>query len=480
MFTTRVFAVFAFVALPLFYAIPARFRVPYLVAVSLVFFAWGDVRAVPLMLATIAVGWACARMADVDDPARRARWTAASLIGSLGALAFFKYWNFALDTLAALSSAAHHPIDTAFARSSGWLPIGISFYTFHVVSYAIDVYRKKIPAERSLAYLALYVAYYPQLVAGPVERATHMLPQFHAPIALTRADVRDGVLRILLGFVKKLVIADRLAGWIAPRFHDPVHNGLVAWVGVLLFTADIYCDFSAYSDIAIGLARLMGYNIRENFDLPFIVPSIPERWRRWHISMGTFFRDYVYVPLGGSRRGWVRTQVNVMIVMFLSGLWHGASATFVVWGLLNGASMVAHAVLRPILDPIAAWTGRRPLTRWAWFYACCTATLGMIASINVFFRSDSFRVAKSYVRAMYGSPAALLDQVRHPNLPPTYVTGLAWLIVIIAVHEAERHGGIYARVVAHPLAWGIAAIAMLAAVLLYGVSGGHQFIYYQF
>lgn len=458
LFTSRVFAVFALVVIPTFYAVPARLRPAFLLAASFAFYAWGDPWAVPLVTATIVWTWLCALRG----------WTAASLLGSLGALAWFKYWNFALTSVETVAR-----LDLGALHTTPWLPIGISFYTFHCASYALDVRRGKLAAEPSLLYHALYVMFFPQLVAGPVERSWWLLPQFHAGSVLTRERVRDGVFLVLLGFVKKVVFADRLAELIEPRFHEPVKDGLVAWVGVLLFTTNIYLDFSAYSDIALGTARLLGFDIRPNFDLPFVVPSIPERWRRWHISMGSFFRDFVYIPLGGGREGFWKTQRNVMIVMFLSGLWHGASATFVVWGLLNGLSMVAHALLEPALAVPRRLADRHVVTRWAWFYLCCAVTMLLISAINIFFRSDTFEVARSYVVAMFGG-------LPRGALPGGYAAGLGCLALTVVAHEAERHANVRKRIVDEPLVWGYVSWSLLVLVLLFGTSGTRRFIYFQF
>jgi alginate O-acetyltransferase complex protein AlgI len=477
LFNSKVFVVLLAVVLAVYYRLSDARKLDFLLAASIVFYGYGDPRLIGLVGLSIATGYVCAlRSAAAPTDAGKRAWLAVSLGVNFGALAFFKYTGFAVRSVvfwAELAGFHLHAPELAIL-----LPVGISFYTFQITSYSIDVYRGVLPAERNFRDLALYILFFPQLVAGPVERASHLLPQYKLPFRLTRDQVYRGVFLILLGYVKKTVLADRLAGWIAPQFADPVHTPAIAWASVVLFTTDIYVDFSAYADIAIGLGKLLGYDIRPNFDLAFVVPSIPERWRRWHISMSQWFRDYVYYPLGGSRRGELRTNVNILIVMLLSGLWHGASYNFLVWGLLNGLSMVGHRVLdRPILRPIAALTDRWAVTRQAWFYACCTVTFLMISSINIFFRSDSWDVARSYVRAMFlTSP---LHIVRHPSLPSGYGAGFAFLAAVLVAHELERHLGIQERIVRHRVAWWAVCLAMLVIVLLWGIRG-EKFIYYQF
>ena len=484
LFNSKVFPVFLLAVLSVYYWLGKDAKLWFLLVMSYVFYGFWNPWLCGLIFLSTVVDYTCALQIDAaaDNPKLAKRWMGVSLAMNLGALGFFKYYNFFLDTLAFNLGMLGLPNDLSYGHLDLILPVGISFYTFQTLSYTIEVYKGNFKADSNFRDFALFVAFFPQLVAGPVERATHLLPQYKLPFKLTRRQVYEGIFLILLGFVKKVVIGDRLANMIDPYFETEVANGAIAWMSVVLFTTDIYVDFSAYSDIAIGLGRLLGYDIRPNFNLPFVVPSIPERWRRWHISMGHWFRDYIYFPLGGNRHGLVRTQVNIMAVMFLSGLWHGASYNFVVWGLLNGLTMVGHRVLRdPILKPLSTLAGRHWLTERLYFYLCCWNTLLMISSINIFFRADNWEVAKSYVYQMYGrNPWHVIQWFATPqNWPNDYMWGFHWMFIVFCFHEAERYWQIRDRIIDNRVAWVVCCLVMYLMVLIFGIKGP-EFIYYQF
>lgn len=482
LFNTKVFVVFLLFTLTVYYRLGQQGKLWFLLLMSYVFYGFWSPWMCSLLLLSTLVDFGCARGIEAStSSAQRRFWLGTSLAINLGALFFFKYHNFFLESLEASLATAGLPSDLKAWHLDLVLPVGISFYTFQTLSYTIDVYRRKIPAERSLRDFALYVSFFPQLVAGPVERATHLLPQYKLPFRLTEAQVVEGAYLILLGFVKKSVLGDRLGRWIEPQFAEPPTSGPVALVSLLLFTTQIYVDFSAYSDIAIGLGRLLGYDIRPNFDLPFVVPSIPERWRRWHISMGHWFRDYVYYPLGGSQRGEGRALLNVFLVMFLSGLWHGASANFVVWGSLNGLSMVVHRVIKPLRYQLNAWLERGPVSRWAWFYAASIVTFFQISLINIFFRSPDWEIAKSYVVQIFGrSPLHYARWIqRGADLPEGYSDGLGMLLIVFLLHEAERHLHLKQQILENRGLWATVCTALFVYLLIYGIKGP-QFIYYQF
>ncbi|MBC8455036.1 MAG: MBOAT family protein [Deltaproteobacteria bacterium] len=347
LFNSKIFVVFMLLVLSVYYTLSDRMKIWFLLVMSYVFYGFWDPRLCSLIMLSTVVDYWCGRKLGglaVEDRRRRGKpWLWLSLAVNLGLLGFFKYYDFFV---------------TEFVHAAGWvglalsadryllnlvLPVGISFYTFQTMAYSIDLYRGDlVKPEKHFGRFALYVAFFPQLVAGPVERAPHLLPQFSRPFRMSPGMVREGIFMVLLGFVKKVVIADRLARVIEPFYENHAESTVDAAAAMLLFTCQIYVDFSSYSDIAIGLGLLLGYNIRPNFNLPFVVPSIPERWRRWHLSMSHWFRDYIFIPLGGSRKGQLRTQINIMAVLFLSCLWHGSSNNFVVLGPLNGATMVSH------------------------------------------------------------------------------------------------------------------------------------------
>ena len=283
---------------------------------------------------------------------RRRRLLVISLVANIGILAVFKYYDFAVENIERLltaAGAARHvprllevlpeallPGDHSTLVSHLLLPIGLSFHTFQAMSYTIEVYRGNQKAEHHFGIYALYVMFYPQLVAGPIERPQNVLWQYHQYFAYNWENVKAGLMRMAWGFFKKLVIADRLALIVDPAYGNVAgHNGLSLLVATFCYTIQIYCDFSAYSDIAIGAARVMGYDLMENFRTPYVATSITDFWRRWHISLSTWFRDYFYIPLGGNRKGEVRRYVNLFLTFLVSGIWHGANWTFVVWGGLH-------------------------------------------------------------------------------------------------------------------------------------------------
>ena len=482
LFNSKVFIAFALVVYGLYYALPDRGRLWLLLVASYVFYGFWDPALCSLIALSTVVDFFCGRNIDAsDDAVVRKRWLGLSLAVNLGLLGFFKYYDFFVTEAATVLTMVGLPTSGDDLVLKLVLPVGISFYTFQTMSYTIDIYRREIKAEPSLLRFAIYVAFFPQLVAGPVERAPHLLPQFSRPFRMSRNMVREGVFLILLGYIKKAVIADRLALWIEPWYERLADDGPEAALSMLLFTTQIYVDFSSYSDIAIGLGLLLGYHIRANFNLPFVVPSIPERWRRWHISMSHWFRDYIFIPLGGSRKGFWRTQLNILIVMFLSGLWHGASNNFVVWGLLNGLTMVSHRFLRAPLGVLSGLANRTWLTKWLYYYLCCFVTYCTIASINIFFRCPDWETAKSFVRAIYGSGfgpwwdwVLAMDQT-----PQVLQYGAVWTFVVFLVHELQRWGGIKEKILSSWTRWGVVCLAMFAVVVLFGIAGP-EFIYYQF
>ena len=436
LFNSKIFVVFLMVVLSVYYGLSDRMKIWFLLIMSYVFYGFWDPKLCSLILLSTVVDYWCGRkLGELPTSQRKSDgkpWLWASLAVNLGLLGFFKYHDFFVEEFVHALGWAGVTVDPQRYLLHLVLPVGISFYTFQTMAYTIDMYRGDIEKpERDFVRFALYVAFFPQLVAGPVERAPHLLPQFSRPFRLSKSMVREGIFLILLGFVKKVVIADRLARVIEPFFKVHAKDAVEAATAMLLFTCQIYVDFSSYSDIAIGLGLLLGYNIRPNFNLPFVVPSIPERWRRWHISMSHWFRDYIFIPLGGSRKGKARTQLNIMIVMFLSGLWHGASNNFVMWGLLNGATMVGHKVLIRPLRFSSGLMERTTVTRVSYYYLCCWVTFCTIASINIFFRCPDWETAKSFARSIYWSGfgdylAFFAIQLAWTRTYGMHLAGLSW------------------------------------------------------
>lgn len=304
---------------------------------SYVFYAWLDVRFLGLIVLTSLSTWFAALYVDASDGKRKGRWwvSLANIVLNIGILCVFKYLNFFGENFARLFQLLG--FEFSWTTRTLVLPIGISFYTFTALSYSLDVYMGKLKAERNLLTVFSYVAFFPQLLAGPIARATHLMPQFRSVRTFDYASAVEGMRQILWGLFKKVVIADNIAVLIAPIFDNyQEYSASTLLLGAFYFTIQIYCDFSGYSDMAIGIARLFGIRLLPNFSTPYFSRNVAEFWRRWHISLNTWFRDYIYIPLGGNRVSRFVTIRNTMIIFAVCGFWHGASWTFVVWGIYHG------------------------------------------------------------------------------------------------------------------------------------------------
>lgn len=351
-FTSYVFVIFLLAMLACHRLLPWRWAKWSLVVGSFVFYGYAKWSYIFLLLFSTCLDYFIGlALQHTEKKGPRKVLVLASIITNLGFLGFFKYANFLIDQVN-LGLAAFGLPDAAFAPVDVVLPVGISFYTFQTMAYSIDIYRGKLTAERNFASFALYVSFFPQLVAGPIERPDHMLPQFRKKLLPTAEDFHYGLERIFWGLVKKLVFADRFGLMVEPIYAAPLNEltGPMIWLGTICFSLQVYLDFSAYTDIAIGTARLFGIRLMENFNWPFLAPNIAQVWRRWHISLSTWLRDYLYFPLGGSKKGRIRTLFNVLFVMFIAGLWHGAAWNFVGWGLFLGCSMIIHQGLRMLFN----------------------------------------------------------------------------------------------------------------------------------
>ncbi len=307
---------------------------------SALFYAAWDYRYLVLLLAVSVIDYYCAaRIARCAAERSRRGWLLASVVSNLGILAYFKYYNFLADNTNSLLG----PLGVSVPYLNILLPAGISFYTFKSMSYTIDVYRRKLEPCRSQLDYTTFVTFFPELIAGPIVRASVFLPQMTRTMGPTVDRCVRGASLFLVGLTKKILIADRLSQIADPVFASPdLYSGPTLWLGVLAYTLQIYCDFSGYSDMAIGVAKMIGYDLPENFNMPYLSASITEFWHRWHITLSTWLRDYLYIPLGGNRKGRIRTYVNLMLTMLLGGLWHGASWNFVAWGLYHGVALAAH------------------------------------------------------------------------------------------------------------------------------------------
>lgn len=411
--------IFLFLFLPLTLAayalVPRRVKNAVLLVASLAFYVWGEGLYVALVIGSVLANWGFGLAIGSATGVTRKRWLALAVTANLATLAVFKYGNFAFANVNAIAPVMGI---APFAVATIALPLGISFFTFHAISYVVDVYKNNARAERSLPDFALYILLFPQLIAGPIIRWRDIADQLGAH-AQRAADVAYGVRRFVLGLGKKVLIANTM-GRVADQIFGLPGSELttpLAWLGIVCYTLQIYFDFSGYSDMAIGLMRMFGFRILENFNYPYVSRSIREFWRRWHISLSNWFRDYLYIPLGGNQRGNLRAYANLVIVFLLCGLWHGASWPFVVWGIWHGVFLVLErAGFGRVLGRIG------PLAH--------VYTLLAVMGGWVLFRCETFTQAMTYYAALMGHAGG--DSARHPlaqYLDPYVATTLVVAIV---------------------------------------------------
>jgi alginate O-acetyltransferase complex protein AlgI len=475
LFNSLAFAVFLPTVFALYWILQARslrLQNLLLLAASYLFYGWWDWRFLALIVFSTAVDYGVARAIAASTSVRARRWLLSiSIVSNLSLLGFFKYFNFFVDSAVELLSGFGFHASPYTLQVI--LPVGISFYTFQSLSYTIDVYRRQMePTRDPIAFFA-YVAFFPQLVAGPIERARHLLPQFLARREFDRAHASDGLRQILWGLFKKVVIADSLAPAVDAIFtnHQSLPPGTLL-LGTVYFAVQIYCDFSGYSDMAIGTARLFGFSLSRNFAFPYFSRDIAEFWRRWHISLSSWFRDYVYIPLGGSRTpSRARHLANLIITFTISGFWHGSNWTFVVWGFLNGLYYVPLVLAgrnRANLDTIAQ--GRLlPSVREL---AQLGATFGLTLLAWVFFRADSVSHALSFLHRM-----ATGDWLANP----LYKSQMAFVLFVILVEWVQRERQ-HALEIPHFAPWTRWATyyALLAGIFAFARTEHVPFIYFQF
>ena len=458
-----------------------RVRNAFLLVASYYFYACWDWRFLGLIVVSTLVDYACGRAMNVGhvepDSApprtrRRKLILLASLVTNLGILGFFKYCGFFVDSAA--EGLAAMGVQANVSTLQIILPVGISFYTFQTLSYTIDVYRGRVETERSLLNFALFVAFFPQLVAGPIERASRLLPQIRRPSHITWEKLNTGFYLICWGLFKKVVLADNLARTVDTLFELQAPTGLQTLIAVYAFALQIYCDFSGYSDIARGAARCMGFDIMKNFRLPYFAANPREFWQRWHISLSTWLRDYLYIPLGGNRKGSGRTYVNLMITMLLGGLWHGAGWTYVLWGFYHGLLLCAHRAAEPVLARlpkarsaamVAVGRGVRVV---GFFHLVCLGWL--------IFRADSVAQAGSMLGGAVRNFALTLDDAKgHLQI---LLPAAALLVTIQWFQRNSDEECTLLRIPAPVRAFVYAGLIL--AFILFGVADGEAFIYFRF
>jgi alginate O-acetyltransferase complex protein AlgI len=443
-------------------------KVNLLLASYLFYSAWNPPFVILLWISTVVDWWAAKKLVDAQRPAVRRAWMLLSVVANLGMLGYFKYGGFALENFSELMQAlgvAYVP-----AKPSIVLPIGISFYTFATMSYTLDVYlRRAKPATNFLDY-ALFVTFFPHLVAGPIMRPTELVPQFAQPHRASANQVRFGLALMTLGLFEKVVLADSFLAGAAETVYDGAGapGALDAWAATLAFSGQIFCDFAGYSTTAIGAALCLGFAMPDNFRFPYAAIGFSDFWRRWHITLSAWLRDYLYIPLGGNRHGEARTYLALMTTMLLGGLWHGASWTFVVWGGLHGAYLAGERLLR------ARFAGYRPGPLALFGFALLTYALVNITW--VFFRAKTFDKAWGVLRGMFGGNGAAA-----PILPTAQ-----WLPVVLIVgglvfaHWQMRNRTLEAVIARMPAMTIALAWALMAFTIVIAQGDGNAFIYFQF
>jgi len=466
LFPTFAFLVFFCLVFAVYWSLPRhRWRMLWLLLASFYFYMSWNPYLVLLILFSASIDYITALWLERQTgPAVRRALLLFSISCNLGLLAFFKYTNFFLDTGASALGLFGLPVSHRTLNII--LPLGISFYTFETISYVVDVYRGRARAVRSLLDYALYIMFFPHLVAGPIVRPHDFLPQLRRRKHFDWDRLQLGAQFFLIGLFKKAVLADHLASVADPVFADPAAFGSGSlWLAVLCYSAQIFCDFSGYSDMAVGLAHALGFKLPMNFNMPYLAANITDFWRRWHISLSTWLRDYLYIPLGGNRHGTLRTYLNLMLTMLLGGLWHGASWTFAVWGLYHGLLLAAHRAVR-----LPAWFGSAFLRPFAVAGTFLLVSLGW-----VFFRAETFAGAAIIVRGLFlAVPGGAIDL-------PTRAVAYACLACILVGHVI---GGLtplgrLERRLPAPVLGALLACLLLAAQLLVP-EDGKAFIYFQF
>ena len=455
--------IFLFLFLPavlvLNYIIPKKYiaakNVALLIA-SLFFYAWGEPKNVLLMLLSIAVNYVCGLLLgrfDSDEKKRKVvLW--ASVVFNLGLLFFFKYFSFVTGGL--------FPVIK--------LPIGISFFTFQIMSYTIDVYRRSVEPQKSLLKLALYISLFPQLIAGPIVRYIDVEKQLTYRECTAEKTAR-GMIRFSMGLAKKVIVSNTVAAICDGIFGSTnTVPAFTAWVGVICYALQIYFDFSGYSDMAIGMGHMLGFDFLENFNYPYVSCSVQEFWRRWHISLSSWFRDYLYIPLGGNRRGKVRTYINLIIVFACTGLWHGASFSFIVWGLWHGLFLVIERLgFKKVLDKLPKFIG--------WIYTMLVVLVGW-----VFFRADTLSAAMKYLGEMFSFSGGVANGMAQFDNLSFIITAIA-LVLCTPVYQLVK-GKLEKTEVGKKAAFVIGAVLatglfILSVIFLTG-SGYNPFIYFRF
>jgi D-alanyl-lipoteichoic acid acyltransferase DltB (MBOAT superfamily) len=472
LFNSFDFLIFLVVVTTLYFVLPHKFRWLLLLAGSCFFYMSFIPAYILILFFTIVVDYFTGKwIEDTLEPSKKRRYLLISILSVCANLFIFKYFNFFNQNVAAIATLLNwnYPITTLQII----LPIGLSFHTFQSLSYVIEVYRGKQQAERHFGLFALYVMYFPQLVAGPIERPQNLLHQFREKKSFDPSRLRIGLSLALWGLFKKVVVADSLAIYVDTVYGSiPHHTGPTLLLATYFFAFQIYCDFSGYSDIARGVSRIYGIELMKNFETPYFADSIAGFWSRWHISLSTWFRDYLYIPLGGNRVSLTRTCSNLLMVFMVSGLWHGAKWTFVIWGMLHGVYVIGERLLSLVASRIAPAERREPRPLFRAMKMVVTFHLVLVAW--VFFRADSVAAAASVLRKIAFDHGPIFWDV-------LIVPASLALVMLVALDVFNRKTDYWTDLDRFSVRFrAVYSVMLLAAVVLFGIEEGAQFIYFQF
>lgn len=489
LFNSLEFLIFFPIVVLAYYVIPAKLKNYWLLIASYYFYMCWNAKYALLLLGSTAITFFCSIFIEkAQTVSAKKAFLISSLVLNLGLLAFFKYTNFLLEAVQSIFSVFHVSLNVPVFDIV--LPVGISFFIFQALGYTIDVYRGKISAERNFFRYALFVSFFPQLVAGPIERSENLLSQFKTPKTFNFEKARDGFLTILWGFFLKLVVADRIG-----IFVDTVYGNMSAYggeyivVAAFLFVIQVYCDFYGYSTIAKGAAEILGIELMENFTAPFLQTSVAAFWRNWHISLTSWFKDYLYIPLGGNRKGTFRKELNKLIVFTLSGLWHGANITFVLWGFVNGLYQVIGDVLMPLRKKVSAVLHLNTESFGHKLVRCVFT----VALVDISF--ISFRL-KSVSEVMFALKSIVLNRnfwiyfdgsLFNCGLDPmNFRLLLVCLLVLLFADVCKKKGIVIREFITKQDYWirWICIVVFVAVILVFGKYGpaydSKNFIYFQF
>ncbi len=488
LFNSIDFLLYFVVVVTTYFLLPHRYRNIWLLAASCFFYMMFKVEYILILAGTIIVDYYAALWMDKTEGKSRKAWLVVSLIANIGVLVIFKYADF-FKLIYAETRMLFQP---DFEYYNFWkilLPMGLSFHTFQAMSYTIEVYRKHQKPESDFIRYALYVMFFPQLVAGPIERPQNILHQFYQKMAVNYDRIRSGLALMAWGMFQKVVIADRLVSMVDTVFQNPTSSsGVAFWVATFFFSFQIYCDFAGYSNIAIGSAKVMGYDLMKNFDRPYSATSISEFWRRWHISLSTWFRDYLYIPLGGNRVGTLRKYLNLFLVFFISGLWHGANWNFLIWGALHGMYNIFGQWSKSAQDKLYAFLGISRFPQWNHFLQKIIVFI-LVLFAWAFFRGNylyfymSIDMAKKML-FLDGLPTSVnLDSEILLNQPLSeYFLALASIVFLEFIHFLQSKGSLREQIFSQstPIRWLIYLLGVMA-ICIFGVYDKPvQFIYFQF